>query len=39
MQFDAEPFESPCCRMAVVKDPDGNKIIIHKLKPENEKEP
>jgi len=37
--FDAEPFESPCCRMAVVMDPDGNKIIIHKLKPENEKEP
>ena len=37
--FDAEPFESPCCRMAVVQDPDGNKIIIHKLKPENEKEP
>ena len=25
--------------MAVVQDPDGNKIIIHKLKPENEKEP
>jgi len=37
--FDAELFESPCCRMAVVMDPDGNKIIIHKLKPENEKEP
>ncbi len=37
--FDAEAFESPCCRMAVVQDPDGNKIIIHKLKPENEKEP
>jgi len=37
--FDAEPFESPCCHMAVIQDPDGNKIIIHKLKPENEKEP
>jgi predicted enzyme related to lactoylglutathione lyase len=35
--FDAEPFETPCCHMAVVQDPDGNKIIIHKLKPENEK--
>jgi len=23
----------------VVQDPDGNKLIIHKLKPENEKEP
>jgi predicted enzyme related to lactoylglutathione lyase len=37
--FDAEPFESPCCRMAVVKDPDGNKLIIHKLKPEKERNP
>jgi predicted enzyme related to lactoylglutathione lyase len=35
--FAAEPFETPCCRMAVVQDPDGNKLIIHKLKPENEK--
>jgi predicted enzyme related to lactoylglutathione lyase len=32
VRFDAEPFESPVCHMAVVKDPDGNKIIIHKLK-------
>lgn len=31
-RFDAEPFESPVCHMAVVQDPDGNKIIIHKLK-------
>ena len=30
--FDAEPFESPVCHMAIVRDPDGNKIIIHKLK-------
>lgn len=30
--FDAENVESPVCRMAVVADPDGNKIIIHKLK-------
>jgi predicted enzyme related to lactoylglutathione lyase len=35
--FDAEPFETPCCHMAVVEDPDGNKLIIHKLKPETEK--
>jgi hypothetical protein len=35
--FAAEPFETPCCHMAVVQDPDGNKIIIHKLKPESEK--
>ena len=37
--FAAEPFETPCCHMAVVQDPDGNKLIIHKLKPENEKGP
>jgi predicted enzyme related to lactoylglutathione lyase len=35
--FAAEPFETPCCRMAVIQDPDGNKLITHKLKPENEK--
>jgi predicted enzyme related to lactoylglutathione lyase len=39
IRFAAEPFETPCCHMAVVQDPDGNKIIIHKLKPENEKGP
>lgn len=33
IKFAAEPFETPCCHMAVVHDPDGNKIIIHKLKP------
>ena len=37
VNFAAEPFESPCCHMAVVQDPDGNKLIIHKLKPEDEK--
>ena len=31
--FDTENVESPVCRMAVIQDPDGNKIIIHKLKP------
>ena len=36
-RFAAEPFETPCCHMAVVQDPDGNKLIIHKLKPGNEK--
>ena len=35
--FAAEPLETPCCHMAVVQDPDGNKLMIHKLKPENEK--
>jgi len=37
VRFAAEPFETPCCHMVVVQDPDGNKLIIHKLKPENEK--
>ena len=37
VRFAAEPFETPCCHMAVVHDPDGNKLIIHKLKPDNEK--
>jgi predicted enzyme related to lactoylglutathione lyase len=37
VRFAAEPFETPCCHMAVVQDPDGNKLIIHKLKAENEK--
>ena len=37
VHFAAEPFETPCCHMAVMQDPDGNKLIIHKLKPENEK--
>ena len=35
--FAAEPFETPCCHMAVVQDPDGNKLMIHKLKPQEEK--
>jgi len=39
IRFAAEPFETPCCHMAVVQDPDGNKLIIHKLKPDNEKGP
>ena len=37
VRFVAEPFETPCCHMAVIQDPDGNKLMIHKLKPENEK--
>ncbi len=30
--FVAEAFETAVCRMAVVEDPDGNHITIHKLK-------
>lgn len=37
--FSAEPFESPCCWMAIVQDPDGNNVVIHKLKPEDQKQP
>ena len=37
VRFAGEPFETPCCHMAVVQDPDGNKLIIHKLKPDSEK--
>ena len=32
-----DQVESPVCRMAIIQDPDGNKLIIHKLKPENTK--
>jgi len=32
-----DQHDSPVCRMAVLQDPDGNKLIIHKLKTENEK--
>ncbi|TDU80838.1 catechol 2,3-dioxygenase-like lactoylglutathione lyase family enzyme [Prosthecobacter fusiformis] len=27
------PYESPVCHMALVNDPDGNSICIHKRKP------
>ena len=37
--FAVEPFESPCCRMAIIQDPDRNNIVIHKLKAESEKQP
>jgi predicted enzyme related to lactoylglutathione lyase len=32
VKFHMEPFESPVCRAAVILDPDGNKICIHKRK-------
>lgn len=35
--FAAEGIESPVCRMAVCKDPDGNAIILHKLKTAEER--
>ncbi|MFZ5877215.1 MAG: VOC family protein [Nitrospirota bacterium] len=30
--FAVEPMESPVCRMAVISDPDGNSVTIHKRK-------
>jgi predicted enzyme related to lactoylglutathione lyase len=32
--FDVKPAETPVCRMAVIADPDGNKITIHKRHPQ-----
>ena len=31
--FNAGPFETPMCHMALIDDPDGNTICIHKRKP------
>jgi predicted enzyme related to lactoylglutathione lyase len=35
IQYDQ--VESPVCRMAIIQDPDGNKLIMHKLKSEDER--
>jgi len=32
-KFKLDPFETPVCHMAVVLDPDGNSVMIHKCKP------
>jgi predicted enzyme related to lactoylglutathione lyase len=32
-KFRIEPMESPVCHMAIVFDPDGNAVCIHKRKP------
>jgi predicted enzyme related to lactoylglutathione lyase len=32
--FDVEAMQTPVCRMAVITDPDGNKITIHKRHPQ-----
>jgi predicted enzyme related to lactoylglutathione lyase len=31
-EFVMEPFETPVCHMALIRDPDRNQVIIHKLK-------
>lgn len=30
VRFDLEPFDMPACRAAIIVDPDGNKLGIHK---------
>ncbi len=30
--FNFDPFETPVCHMAVLQDPDGNDVMIHKRK-------
>lgn len=30
--FKHEPFDTPVCQIAVVADPDGNEVIIHRRK-------
>ena len=32
-QFRLEPLETPVCHMAVVTDPDGNSVTVHRRKP------
>ncbi len=33
VKFLMPAFETPVCRMAIILDPDGNKLTIHKRKP------
>jgi len=30
-----DPMETPICHFAIVRDPDGNAVMIHKRKPDN----
>ena len=31
--FGVEPFPTPVCRMAIITDPDGNAVVVHKRNP------
>ena len=33
VKFRIEPFPTPVCHMAMILDPDGNSVCIHKRKP------
>ena len=33
VEFEMDKFESPVCWMAVIHDPDGNRLLVHKRKP------
>ena len=33
--FHFEPLETPVCHLAIIRDPDGNAVMIHKRKPGN----
>src|ERR1044071_9619094 len=37
--FDMEKLETPVCWMAQFRDPDGNKLVVHKRKEERKGEP
>lgn len=37
VNFSADDIDSPVCRMAIIEDPDGNAIILHKLKTAEER--
>jgi predicted enzyme related to lactoylglutathione lyase len=32
VKFSMEPFDTPVCRLAMISDPDGNTLCIHKRK-------
>jgi predicted enzyme related to lactoylglutathione lyase len=34
VKFRIEPLTTPVCRMAMIFDPDGNSICIHKRNPD-----
>lgn len=35
VKFRMEPFPTPVCHMAIIEDPDGNSLLIHKRKSEH----